>query len=390
MKKPTSKNMHSRRGILLAMLFQGCAKQPETTGQDSDTVPDLAILPGLSFVEEEAPQYANHFTIYRYEKGCLQLVLDGTDRYLLIPEGSSLPDGVETSPDITVLQLPLSDIYLADSSSMAWFRALNAMDAITFSATKASGWYIDEAKEAMESGKITYAGKYSEPDYEMLLEWGCDLAIENTMLSHKPKVKEMLESIGVPVFISLASREESVLGRMEWVKVFGALTGNLKEAYDFFDDQVKQLDAMELSGDYMKSVAFFYISSNGYVVVRKSTDYVADMIHMAGGEYLPADLTEEGGRSSVNLSMEEFYADCRDADILIYNSTVQSPVQSMEELLAKSELLSEFKAVQEGHVWCVGKDLYQSPDIAAQMILDINRVLKEPEARNLTFLERIL
>ena len=37
---------------------------------------------------------------------------------------------------------------------------------------------MDAAREAMEAGEIKFAGKYSEPDYEMLVDEGCDLAVE--------------------------------------------------------------------------------------------------------------------------------------------------------------------------------------------------------------------
>ena len=57
------------------------------------------------------------------------------------------------------------------------------------SGTKQDGWYIDEAKQAMADGKITYAGKYSAPDYETIYSADCNLAIENTMIYHTPEVK---------------------------------------------------------------------------------------------------------------------------------------------------------------------------------------------------------
>ncbi len=41
----------------------------------------------------------------------------------------------------------------------------------------------------MEEGDILYAGKYSNSDYELILDEGCNLAIENTMIYHNPEVK---------------------------------------------------------------------------------------------------------------------------------------------------------------------------------------------------------
>ena len=46
----------------------------------------------------------------------------------------------------------------------------------------------------MNEGKIIYAGKYSEPDYELMLAANCSLAIESQMITHTPEVKEKLDS----------------------------------------------------------------------------------------------------------------------------------------------------------------------------------------------------
>ena len=80
---------------------------------------------------------------------------------------------------------------------MDLFRALEAIDKVTLSGVEADGWYIPEAKEAMEQGRMEYAGKYRAPDYELLLSRSCDLAIESTMIYHTPEVKEQLEDFGV-------------------------------------------------------------------------------------------------------------------------------------------------------------------------------------------------
>ena len=53
----------------------------------------------------------------------------------------------------------------------------------------------------MKSGSMLYAGKYNEPDYELILKEGCNFALENTMIGHNPEVKEKLESLGIPVMV---------------------------------------------------------------------------------------------------------------------------------------------------------------------------------------------
>src|SRR3546814_3255665 len=42
-----------------------------------------------------------------------------------------------------------------------------------------------EARAAMEDGKMVYAGKYSAPDYELIVSKNCGLALESTMRSEE-------------------------------------------------------------------------------------------------------------------------------------------------------------------------------------------------------------
>ena len=140
-----------------------------------------------------------------------------------------------------------------------------------------------------------------------------------------------------------------------------------------------------------KTVAFFYITNTGTVNVRKSSDYLAQLIRMAGGVYVPENQSdgEENALSTMNIDMESFYAAAHDADVLLYNSTVDGELASLDELLKKSELLADFKAVQNGNVWCTGKNMFQSSMSLGRMIQEINAVLTQQAPDGLTYLYRL-
>ena len=291
---------------------------------------------------------------------------------------------------ITVLQAPLDNLYVAATSSMALFDAAGAISQVKLTGTDAKGWYIDAPRQALENGSMVYAGKYSAPDYELLTVSGCDLAVESMMILHTPEVKEKLEELGIPVFIDTSSSETHPMGRTEWVRLYGILTGHEKEADEFFEKQIEIFAESDSYTDTGKTTAFFSITSNGNVIVRAADDYIPKMISLAGGHYIFTDLTKGTGNSaSVRLSMEDFYNTAKDADYLIYNATIEKPVGSIRELCSKFALLSEFKAVQEGHVWQVRSSLYQSPDIAARMITDLRSMLTEQNGTEMTFLEPV-
>ena len=367
-------------GLLLLTLW-GCGARPAGEAGSG------AAWDDLQFDQALALDYADQFSALTSQEGYTKITIQDGETYLLVPEGAEQPQGVPE--EVTVLQQPLDHIYLAATSAMDLFRELGAIDRITLSALKADGWYIDEARQAMEAGQMTYAGKYSAPDYECILSQGCDLAIESTMIYHNPEVKEQLEQFGIPVLVERSSYESHPLGRMEWIKFYGLLLGLEDQAEAYFDRQLDQLQdilQMESTG---KTVAFFYITSNGAANVRKSGDYVSKAIQLAGGIYVPQDLTEEDNAlSTMNMQMESFYAGAKDADVLIYNSTIDGELQTIDQLLEKSPLLADFKAVKEGKVWCTGKNLFQESLGLGDLIVDLHRLLTEddPDPDSLTYL----
>ena len=359
------------------LLLAGCA------GSGSTAAPTLTV-------ESSYPlQYAKQFTVDECTGG-YELITIADSQYLVVPQGAAVPEDLPQGT--TVLQQPIENIYLVSTSAMDPIISLGALDSIALSGTKADGWYLPKAKAAMQAGQIAYAGKYSAPDYETILASGCGLAIENTMIYHTPEVKEQLEKFGIPVLVERSSYETDPLARMEWVKLYGILLGKKQEAEQLFDTQVQRVAPLENQQPTGKTVAFFSITSNNLVTVRKGSDYVTRMIEMAGGSYVFDDLTDSGNNlATINLSLEDFYAGAKDADVLLYNSTIEGSIASTEQLVEKCPLLAQFKAVQNGNVWCTAQSLFQQSMELPDLILDMNRVFTEgtPADSELTFLTHV-
>lgn len=368
---------------LLLCLVTGCGGQETGAAAEQDWA---SMTPDHSM----ELMYAGQFGVDYYEGGYALVTIGGTDRFLVVPEGAAVPDGLDA--EVVVLQQPLEGIYLAASSAMDLFDQLDALDQIRLTSTTQSNWSLPEVRQAMEEERILYAGKYSAPDFELVLSEGCALAIESTMIYHTPETKEQLENLGIPVLVERSSYESHPLGRMEWIRLYGVLTGREAQAEQFFAAQVEQLEAVLGAEDTGKTVAFFYISTSGSANVRKPGDYVSKMIELAGGHYIFSDLSaEENALSTMNMQMEDFYAGAKDADYLIYNSTVGGALNTVQELLDKSELLADFKAVQAGNVWCTEQNMFQQTSGASGMIADIHAIVtgEADDLDQLTFLHRL-
>lgn len=371
--------------LTAAALLAGCGGSAPAL-----TEPAALNWENLEFDHSMELVYADQFTLDTYRQGYRIVTIGGTDRYLVVPEDAPVPAGVPE--EVTVLQQPLDRIYLVATSAMDLFRELDALDRIRLSGTDASGWYIEEAKQAMERGDILYAGKYSAPDYERILAEGCDLALESTMIYHTPEVREQLLRLGIPVLVERSSYESHPLGRVEWIRLYGALLGREEEADACFSALLDRLAPVLDQPGTGKTVAFFYITSNGAANVRRPGDYIAKSIALAGGEYiLRQQPGEESAASTMNMQMEAFYEQARDADVLIYNSAIDAELHSLEELLDKSSLLKDFKAVREGNVWCTGKNLFQESLGLGDLIWDLHAIVtaRDPESLELTYLHRL-
>ena len=330
--------------------------------------------------------YAENFAVDYYEGGYKLLTtrLNG-DRILIVPKHQQAPEDAEAlvSPSaegepgkLIVLQEPVKNLYLVASSVMDMFAQLDSMDAISMCGLKEEDWYIPAAKQAMKDGTLLYAGKYSQPDYELLLSQNCSMAIENSMIYHTPEVMEKLDEFGIPTLVEYSSYEEHPLGRVEWVRFFGALLDQEEKADQLFEKQKEALKRVEAEESTGKTVAFFYITSNGLVQVRQSTDYIPKMIELAGGKYVFENLGDpDSRRSTVNLQLEDFYDGAQDADFLVYNTTIDRQVQTLEDLLKKCSLLKDFKAVKNHQVWCTTEDMYQQSMSAGNLIEDFHRML---------------
>ncbi len=352
--------------ILCLAALTACGKTSDSGAFDLENTPS----------EHMELLYADQFSVDRYENGISLVTVGDGEKYLLVPENET----VETSGDITVINTPVDNIYLAASSAMDLFFGIGADDRIFAASTLERDWSLPYVKQAMSDEDILYAGKYSAPDYELILSEGCGIAIESTMIYHKPEVKEQLERFGIPVFVERSSYESHPLGRLEWVKLYGLMTGKEEEAEKLFSEQSELLQSVSQNGSAGKTAAFFYISQNGSAVVRKPDDYVSKMIQLAGGEYIftSDDLnTEENAQSTTDMQFEAFYAAAKDADVLIYSSTIDGGIEDISALLEKNSLFADFKAVKTGNVWCTDKNMFQQTTAAAEIISDLNLIFTD-------------
>lgn len=352
--------------LALLLLLTGCGTG---AGKDNRT------LEGMEKIGELPLQWAEGFSVDRYEDGYDVIHVSDGRTYLVIPEKGAVPDSVPK--DWTVLQKPLQNIDVVSSAAMDVFLKLDAMECVRFSGLPEDQWYLPEVRGAMAEGKILYGGKYSAPDYEQLRSHQCGVAVENTMIYHSPEVVEQLESLGIPVFIDCSSGEEAPLARMEWIRLYAILMDREELADKLLAEQSNYFRKLEEIPPTGKTVAFFSVNHSGEVVVRTNTDYLVSMLETAGGNYVFSDLEIKGDHiaSTTTIAMEKFYKTAKNADILIVNSALTDHCDTLEELKGKSPMFQNMKAVQNGTIYITEDSLYQSPMELGDITDEMHRLI---------------
>ena len=350
--------------ILFSALLASCA------AGGKKAAPEPPEIPGYGEPVRVPNAAAECFSIWRYESGDSLILTDDGQTYLIY-EGAAPAD---LPPSVTAIPLDPERVYMAASAVMSFWDALGKLPSVSFSALEADDWDIENARAAMERGEIVYAGRYREPDYELLLSGKCVLSVQSTMSEHVPKVREKLTELGIPVFVDRSSYEPAPLGRCEWVRVYAELTGVPELGDTLFAEQKAHFDALDASADSGKTVAFFYISASGKIVTRRSGDYITKMISLAGGHNVFDFEGEDNALSSVTLNPEEFYLRAKDADVIIYNANIGGEISSIDELIYKNDLLAGFRAVKNGDVWLMGSSAYQDTMKMGQILTDFHTV----------------
>ncbi|MBO4911508.1 MAG: ABC transporter substrate-binding protein [Butyrivibrio sp.] len=354
------------------------AEEPAEIEEEFKTESELEnppVIAGLTYESTDENKSAKCYRIHRYADGYAVIsVYDGRN-YLVVPDGKEIPKAEDK--DLRILQMPLDKIYLAASGAMCQFDTIGAVSNITLSGIEKDSWYIDSAKKLMDEGSLKYGGKYSAPNYEMMVADDINLAIESTMILHSPKVIEKLEQLGIPVFIDRSSYEQDPVGRCEWIKVYGLLTGKEKEAEQAFSEQMKKVESLSDIDFSGKKVSFFSVNSGHLIITRAKDDYFAKMIEKAGGVYVAPPEDKDSNSTNLSVSTEAFYDYARDVDILIYNAAIEDAPKDLDELKKTDVIFGDMKAVKSGDVWYTDKSLYQFANKTGDIISDLGTLLSD-------------
>lgn len=210
------------------------------------------------------------------------------------------------------------------------------------------------------------------------------------MINHTPDVKEKLQKLGLVVLTEQSSSEPEALGRVEWIKLFASCSTRKTRPRTCSTSRRPASSKRRGSRRQVKPWRISTLTRTGPAVTRRAGDYVAQMIELAGGSYALDDAqTASTSGSSVTLEMERFYATAKDADIIVYNGTIDESVATLNDFVGKNALLSQFKAVKNGNVWVTSADMYQQMTSTADIIDELHGAFTGDDASDFHYLRKL-
>ena len=322
--------------LLLSILFLGCRSE------------DKQKTPFLTREGEEIEvKYASGLNIVDFGDHMIITVenpwpnADRTYQYLLAREGADIPQDVRFDERV---QVPVEKMVVTSTTHIPSLEILETEGSLVgFPGLD----YIssEKTRKLITEGKVRELGKNEALNTENLLDLQPDVVI-GFSIDGSNKSFNTLQKSGIPVVFNADWTESSPLGKVEWIKFFGAFFGKMEQANAFFEEvEQNYLSAKELAKKAEETptvVAGSMYKDQWYLPAGNS--WQALFIKDANANYLFGD-TE--GTGSLSLSFETVLAEAAQADFWV------GPAQfiAYEELKKASPHYTRFKAFEEQNIY---------------------------------------
>ena len=265
-------------------------------------------------------RHASHLQVVKYPDYTIVKVRNPWDTlktlhtYILADKNRTLPDSL---PQGSVVRVPLSNALVYSSVHCSLLDDLGATPRIG-GVCDLQYIYLPVIHERNRAGKIADCGNSMSPDMERVIELHPDAILLSPFENSGGYGR--IEKLGVPLIECADYMETSPLGRAEWMRFFGLLTGTEARADSLFRVVEQNYLALQRKVRGVSSAPRLMVEmKNGaawYVPAGQST--LGRMYADAGANYLFAYLQ---GSGSVSLSFETVLDRARHADcwLIKYN-----------------------------------------------------------------------
>lgn len=264
-------------------------------------------------------------------------------RYLVVEEEGKAPDqgGFDA-----VIMLPIEDIVLTSTTQVPHLDFLGISGRmIGFPNTD----LVSSAtmRKLIDAGNVTDLGKGPVANVEMIVDLDPDLVIFST-LGENLEPYSIVKKAGIPFILNGEYTEQNPLGRAEWIKFTGALTGKYQEAVTVFEEIERDyLSLKKQAAAISKEQQPAVISGIMYKDIwyaPAAENWGALFLKDAGADYV---FKEQQGTGSLQLNYEYVLEKALEADVWIG----AADFENLEAMGEADHRYTNFKAFQLGEVY---------------------------------------
>lgn len=346
----------------------------------------LACILGMTRQTKASPpspkalglQYTRHFKIEDVGNRCKRITDGEGNQLLLVPRGMNPPKGFH---HLRIIYTPVQRALFASMTQVCLLRPFHnpkIWASVAGVTSPFEEWYIPEIRRGLKNGSIQYVGDGYEPDFEMIQALQPEIAFTYGGPNGQFNLMKKLSELKIPYAVDNEYLETDPLGQLEWIKFIAAFYDQGPAAEEYFRQSERRImdTAQKLQRKIRPKIAWGMIY-NGKVYVPAGDSYVAKIIELAGGDYLFKQLA----RGNTALSIETFYAQSKNADIMI-NSSYAPVVPSVKAMLSQAPILEDLNAVRRGHVWSMQPWYNQMVDQNDQILFDLGSMFHPEVIKN--------
>ncbi len=244
----------------------------------------------------------------------------------------------------TTLTVPLENSLVYSTVFASAVEELGKIHSVT-AVADAEYFKQKDILEGLKNGNVKNVGSSLSPNMELIISCRPDAIITSP---YQNAGHGAVENLNIPIIDMADYMETTPLGRAEWIKLLGALYGNLHAADSIFDATVSAYDSLKAKAPAIHPKVITESLTSGVWYVPGGNSYMAQMLRDAGADYLWSDDNSTG---SLQLDFPTVYDKAHDADIwLVKTYGFDCTLKSLRDAYTLNE---KFDAFKTGNVYGV-------------------------------------
>jgi iron complex transport system substrate-binding protein len=315
-------------------------------------------------------EYDSHLAVRNAKLFSIDYMADGVklvrdsegNELLLVPREGAIP---VAHRDKRVVRTPIERAFFMSTTHIALMLDLedeSILDSIAAVITEEGDWTLQPIIERFKNGQIQYIpwSMQTGVNIEELAALKPDMVFSSAGYESGIKLFPKLDELGIDYMEVSEYLEGSNIAGMEWIKLFAAFYNLDEEADAIYEKKRAHLAelsrvASEIPEEKKPLVAFAHVFK-GSVYVQGGESTTAQELEKAGGRYFLKNLR---GNVNMRISMEEFFTQAKDADILMYNSMINL-TPDKKTLAEEVPLIAEFKSFKNDRIYVLSKGYYMN------------------------------